>query len=104
MHVDRRVYVRTTDARGVCLLVRGSYVSQCARARVTSTDKYGKRSEEGRQFSPIPEILLRIIRRLISWIFRGSERKGIVDRLDESTGFTNGRAETVQSRPSYLHN
>lgn len=32
-----------------------SYVSQCARARVTSTDKYGKSSQERRQFSSIPE-------------------------------------------------
>lgn len=32
-----------------------SYVSQCARARVTSTDKYGKSSQERGQFSSIPE-------------------------------------------------
>lgn len=51
VHVDRRVYVRTTDARGVCLLVRARmYLNVRARAcdkyRQIREDQPGKKTAE----------------------------------------------------------
>lgn len=75
-----------------------SYVSQCARARVTSTDKYGKSSQERRRFSSIAEnnSAINIDHRGFFADQRERDYCRQNDRRpDESRGFTNGRAETV---------
>ena len=81
-----------------------SYVSQCARARVTSTDKYGKTSQERRQrrFSSIRDFTENSSSLSFDYrVFFGDHGKRIRHRsssdrrVDESEGFTNGRAEII---------